>query len=71
MLPLSALTYGRSGATVQSVRDGKVATRKVELGLVGDGRAEIASGLAEGESVVARAGTFVRDGDVITPVATN
>ena len=71
VLPLSALTYGRSGATVQSVRDGKVATRKVELGLVGDGRAEIASGLAEGESVVARAGTFVRDGDVITPVATN
>ena len=33
--------------------------------------AEIASGLAEGESVVARAGTFVRDGDVITPIAAN
>ena len=27
--------------------------------------------IAEGESVVARAGTFVRDGDVITPVPTN
>lgn len=71
LLPLSALTYGRSGASVQSVKDGKVTTKKVELGLIGDGRAEIASGLAEGESVVARAGTFVRDGDVITPVATN
>jgi HlyD family secretion protein len=70
-LPLSAITYARSGATVQSVSDGKVTTKKVELGLAGDGRAEIASGLSDGETVVARAGTFVRDGDVITPVATN
>ena len=71
VLPLSAITYTRVGATVQAVKDGKVATKKVELGLIGDGRAEIVSGLAEGESVVARAGTFVRDGDVITPVVTN
>jgi HlyD family secretion protein len=70
-LPLSAITYARSGATVQSVKDGKVATRPVTLGLLGQGRAEIASGLSEGETVVARAGTFVRDGDVVTPVATN
>ncbi|POR45745.1 HlyD family secretion protein [Bosea psychrotolerans] len=70
-LPLSAITYARSGATVQSVSDGKVTTKKVQLGLAGDGRAEIVSGIADGESVVARAGTFVRDGDVITPVATN
>lgn len=70
-LPLSAITYSRGGATVQSVRDGKVTTKKVELGLMGDGRAEIVSGITDGESVVARAGTFVRDGDVITPIATN
>lgn len=70
-LPLSAITYSRSGATVQSVTDGKVTTKKVELGLAGGGRTEIVSGLAEGETVVARAGTFVRDGDVITPVTTN
>jgi len=70
-LPLSAIAYSRTGATVQSVTDGKVTTKKVQLGLAGDGRAEIASGIAEGETVVARAGTFVRDGDVITPVATN
>ncbi|PTM40792.1 efflux RND transporter periplasmic adaptor subunit [Bosea sp. 124] len=70
-LPLSAITYARSGATVQSVTDGKVKTKTVQLGLAGDGRAEIASGVADGETVVARAGTFVRDGDVITPVATN
>lgn len=71
VLPLSAITYARGGAMVQSVKDGKVTTKKVTLGLIGGGRAEIASGLAEGESVVARAGTFVRDGDMITPIATN
>lgn len=70
-LPLSAITYARSGPTVQSVSDGKVTTKKVTLGLAGGGRAEIASGIAEGETVVARAGTFVRDGDNITPIATN
>ena len=70
-LPLSAITYTRSGATVQTVQDGKIATRKVTLGLTGGGRAEIATGLAQGETVVARAGTFVRDGDLITPVPTN
>jgi HlyD family secretion protein len=70
-LPLSAITYNRAGATVQSVKDGKVTTKPVTLGLVGHGRAEIASGITEGETVVARAGTFVRDGDTITPVATN
>ena len=29
---------------------------------------EIVSGVAEGEEVVARAGTFVADGDLVTPV---
>jgi HlyD family secretion protein len=70
-LPLSAITYARSGPTVQTVSNGKVTTKKVVLGLAGAGRAEIASGIADGETVVARAGTFVRDGDVITPIATN
>jgi HlyD family secretion protein len=70
-LPLSAITYARSGATVQRVVDNRIETVKVELGLLGDGRAEIVAGLEEGAVVVARAGTFVRDGDLITPVPTN
>lgn len=71
VLPLSAITYARGAAMVQAVKDGRVTTTKVTLGLIGGGRAEIVSGIAEGESVVARAGTFVRDGDTITPVVTN
>ena len=71
VLPLSAITYTRAGPTVQAVAGGKISTRKVALGLIGRGHVEIVSGVAEGDTVVARAGTFVRDGDVITPVASN
>ncbi|WP_457835915.1 hypothetical protein, partial [Staphylococcus aureus] len=56
------------GAAVQVVRDGTVRTRKIALGLQGEGRVEAADGLAAGEEVVAVSGTFVRDGDHVTPV---
>jgi len=53
-------------------RDTAAGTRlNLNLALSYGGRAEIVSGLTEGETVVARAGTFVRDGDAVTPVATN
>lgn len=67
-LPLSAIAYTRHGPVVQVVQDGRVATRQVEIGLVGAGLAEIASGLKAGEQVVARAGVFVRDGDHVTAI---
>ncbi|MEY4681145.1 MAG: hypothetical protein RLZZ276_2794, partial [Pseudomonadota bacterium] len=47
---------------------GRVATRRVVLGAIAGGRAEVASGLAEGESVVLRAGAFLRDGDAVREV---
>ena len=51
------------------VRDGGVETRPVRLGLSGDGVVEILEGLSAGETVVSRAGTFLRDGDSVTPIA--
>lgn len=69
-LPLAALTFERDGATVQVVTsEHKVETRPVTIGLVGEGEVEVVSGLAAGEDVVERAGTFLRDGDLVTPVA--
>ena len=65
-VPLSALTYQRSGPALQVVKDGVISTRPVTLGVVSEGRAGIAEGLAEGELVVAKAGTFVHDGDKVT-----
>ena len=67
-VPLSAVLYTDEGASVQVVVGGKVETRRVETGLETGGRIAIESGLSEGELVVAKAGTFLRDGDAVRPV---
>ena len=64
-VPVSALVTRGEATFVQRVRDGKVETRPVRLGLVEGARVEIGEGLAEGDLVVARAGTFLRDGDAV------
>ena len=70
-LPLTAVTFGDNGPTVQIVNNGKVEVRKVITGLVGTDNIEITDGVKPGETFVARAGTFVRDGDAVTPVVLN
>ncbi len=67
-LPLTAVTFGENGPTVQIVVNGKVEVRKVITGLVGTDTIEITDGVNPGETYVARAGTFVRDGDAVTPI---
>jgi HlyD family secretion protein len=67
-LPLTAVTFGDNGPTVQIIKDGRVQVRKVITGLVGTDNIEITDGVIPGEIFVARAGSFVRDGDAVTPV---
>jgi len=67
-LPLTAVTFGADGPIVQVVDNGKVVVRKVKTGLVGTNTIQITDGIAEGETFVARAGSFVRNGDPVTPV---
>ena len=67
-VPLSAVLYSDNGATVLVIENGQVASRRVETGLVVAGQVEVMSGLKEGDVVVARAGTFLRDGDAVTPI---
>lgn len=69
LAPLSAVLFQPEGAVVQVVRDGVVETRPVQVGLRSGARAEITSGLAPGEAVVATSGTFIRGGDRVTAVA--
>jgi hypothetical protein len=66
-IPLSAVLYALGSPVVQVVRDEKVETRKVTVGLTKGGDVEIRDGLSEGEAVVARAGAFLRDGDRVRP----
>jgi hypothetical protein len=59
--------YSDDGPSVQVVTDGKVATRSVKTGLEMAGMVAVTSGLASGDLVVAKAGTFLRDGDAVRP----
>jgi HlyD family secretion protein len=67
-VPMSAVLYGRDGAIVQAVRDNRVETRNVTVGLFSDSDAEIREGIVEGDVVVMRAGAFLREGDRVRPV---
>lgn len=70
-LPLSAVQFGDTGAYVLVVEGETVRQRAVKTGLKGEGFIEITDGVREGESVVARAAGFLRDGDRVTPVPLN
>jgi HlyD family secretion protein len=67
-VPLTAVLYGTGGTVVQVVRRSRVETKRVEVGLMDGGRVEIREGLIEGDIVVARAGSLLREGDPVRPV---
>ena len=67
-VPASAILYGPDGASVQVVRANRVETRRIKTGLVAGVLAEVREGLVEGDVVVSRSGTFLRDGDAVRPV---
>ena len=57
------------GASVQIVRNDVVETRTVRIGFHSDDDIEIRNGLREGDLVVANAGSSLRDGDKVKPIA--
>jgi multidrug efflux pump subunit AcrA (membrane-fusion protein) len=67
-IPLTAILYGAEGAVVQIVRTGRVQTQPVRVGLLAGEDAEVREGLALGDIVVRRAGSFLREGDVVRQV---
>lgn len=68
-VPVSAISAGTEGATVMRIIDGVAERVVVQTGIRDSGMVEIVAGLAEGDSVVTKAGAFVRPGDRIQPVA--
>ena len=68
-VPAAAILYVGGGASVQVVRDNKVVTVPVKLGLSNGTETEVTTGLTEGDVVVARSGSFLRDGDAVRPIA--
>lgn len=67
-VPRSAVLFGKSGPSVQVVENDKVETRPVTLGLAEADMIELRSGVTEGTLVVAKSGTFLRNGDRVRPV---
>jgi hypothetical protein len=66
-VPATALQREGEEARLQVVRDGKIEARNVKAGIVDGDWVEILSGVASGESVVARAAAFLRPGDRVRP----
>ncbi|MCL2714590.1 MAG: efflux RND transporter periplasmic adaptor subunit [Alphaproteobacteria bacterium] len=67
-VPLTAVQYSPRGTMVQIVRRNRVETQRVETGLSSGGEIEIREGLNEGDTVIARAGALLREGDPVRPV---
>ena len=69
-VPQASVLYGGAQrSSVLVVADDRVESREVRTGLSDDDDIEIRSGLNDGERVVARAGSFLRDGDRVRPVS--
>ncbi|WP_342359883.1 efflux RND transporter periplasmic adaptor subunit [Terrarubrum flagellatum] len=68
-VPQSAVLTTADRTEIQVVVDGMVQTRAVKVGIKSNGMAQIEDGVKEGEDVIAISGTFVRNGDRVTPVA--
>ena len=67
-LPVTAVGSDGGVATVMKVTDGVVARVEITTGIRDSGYIEVLSGLEPGDTVVAKAGSFVRAGDRINPV---
>jgi HlyD family secretion protein len=66
--PAASLLRDGDTARLLVVRDGRVEERRVTPGIVEGDAVEIKDGAAEGESVVARAGAFLRPGDRVRAI---
>jgi len=67
-VPATAVLMEAGGSYVLAVVDGVLEKRSVTAGLIWQDRREILDGLTEGDVVVAKAGAFFADGDLVTPV---
>lgn len=70
-VPVSSVNTSGGESTVLVLEGNSVRERPVEIGLSTGGLVEVRKGLSEGDRVIARAGTFLKDGDIVRPVETD
>ncbi|AQZ52554.1 efflux RND transporter periplasmic adaptor subunit [Martelella mediterranea] len=68
LLPASAIRFAGNGAAIVTVvEDGIVSKREVTTDLTQGDLIEVIDGIAPGERVVLKAGSFLKDGERVTP----
>jgi HlyD family secretion protein len=67
-VPASAVAFDHDLISVQVVKNNTVKKHNVKIGLVANDLIEVVEGLDEGDLVVTRAGTFLKDGDVVRAI---
>jgi HlyD family secretion protein len=68
-VPITSVVYAPGGgATVLAVAGDRVQLRRITTGLQAAGFIEVRNGVEAGEPVIARAGSFLRDGDRVRPI---
>lgn len=70
-VPHAAISREADGAVVYRTEGRRVEGRPVVTGLATDRLVEIREGLDEGDTIVSRAGPFLREGDLIRPIRAN
>ncbi len=68
-VPVTAVSSAADGDAVMVIKDGTAARVLVQTGIRDGGWIEVLSGLAAGDTVVTKAGSFVRAGDRVNPIA--
>ena len=67
-VPVTAVSSAADGNAVMVIRDGLAARVLVKTGIRDGGWIEVTQGLSAGDTVVTKAGSFVRAGDRINPI---
>jgi RND family efflux transporter MFP subunit len=70
-VPVSSVSTSGGASTALVLEGSTVRERPIEIGLSTGGLVEVRKGLEEGDRVIARAGTFLKDGDIVRPVETD
>lgn len=67
-VPVTAVGAAAAGPTLMKVENATVSRIPVKIGIRDGGWVEIVAGISLGETIVTKAGAFVRDGDRINPI---
>lgn len=70
-VPVSAISTDNGLSAALILEGDTVRSRTIQTGLTSGGLVQVVKGLSDGDRVIARAGTFLKDGDVVRAIETD